>query len=166
MASHKTFDAKFLASYTQQYATDSELRSPNLSDVMSADRLLMEKIYQLANKENWNLDDALHEYSTVRHDMVAILQPRPRTSSPVAPMKGGKGQRERTPPPQRRESKRKSDRKEDKKRSTLDGVLRQILVYARDRSGRPHEAHLHSPQFITVHLAKMRFRSLLPCPKI
>ena len=113
LASHKTFDAKLLACYTQQYATDSGLRSPNLT--MSADRHLMEKIYQLVNEENWNLDDALHKYSTVRLDMVAVLQPRPRPSSAAAPMKGGKGQRERTPPPQRRESKGKSDRKGDKK---------------------------------------------------
>ena len=73
MASHKTFDAKLLACYTHQYATDSGLRSPNLSELMSADRLLMEKIFQLVNEENWNLDDTLHEYSSVRHDMVAVF---------------------------------------------------------------------------------------------
>ena len=50
LASHRTFDAKLLASFTQQHATDSGLRSPNLT--MSADRLLMEKIYQLVNEEN------------------------------------------------------------------------------------------------------------------
>ena len=48
----------------------------------------------------------------------------------------------------------------------LDGALGQILVHARDRFGRPDEAHLYAQQFIAVHLAKMRFRSLLPCPKI
>ena len=113
LASHKTFDAKLLACFSLQYATDSGLRSPNLT--ISADRHLMEKIYQLVNEENWIFDDALHEYSTVRHDMVAVLQPRPWPSSAAAPMKGGKGHRKRTPPPQRRESKEKSDRKGDKK---------------------------------------------------
>ena len=57
----------------------SGLRPPNLTELMSADRLLMAKIYQFVNKENWNLDDALHE-TNVRHDMVAVLQPRPRPS--------------------------------------------------------------------------------------
>ena len=99
LASHKTFDAKLLACYTQQYATDSGLRSPNLTELMSADRHLMGKIYQIVKEENWNLDDALHEYTSVRHDMVAVLQPRPRPSSAAAQTKGGKGQRERTPPP-------------------------------------------------------------------
>ena len=48
----------------------------------------MEKIYQLVKEEKWNLDDALHEYSTVRHDMVAVLQPRPRQSPSAAPVRG------------------------------------------------------------------------------
>ena len=76
-ASHKSFDSR--ACYTQQNASGSGLRPPNLTELMSADRLLMAKIYQFVNKENWNLDDALHE-SNVRHDMVAVLQPRPRPS--------------------------------------------------------------------------------------
>ena len=115
LASHNTFDAKLLACYTHQHATDSGLRSPNLSEIMSADRLLMEKIFQLVNEENWNLDDALHEYSSVRHDMVAVLQPRPRPNSAAVPMKRREGQRERTPPPQRREAKDKSDKKGHKR---------------------------------------------------
>ena len=60
-------DAKLMACYTQQYAAGNGLRSPNLTELMSADRILVQKIYQLVNEENWNLDDALHEYSTVRH---------------------------------------------------------------------------------------------------
>ena len=108
--------------------------------------------------------------------MVAVLQPRPRpSSSSAAPMKGGEGQRERTPPPQRREAKGKSDRKGDKKgkgkgkgegKNRLMDDLGQILVHARDRFGRPDEAHLHAPQFIAVHLAEMRCCSLLPCPEV
>ena len=168
LASHKTFDAKLLACYTQQYATDSGLRSPNLT--MSADLLLMEKIYQVVNEENWNLHDA-HEYSTVRRDRVAVLQPRPGPSSATPPMKGGKGQRERTQPPQRRESKGTSDRKGDKKgegkgksegKNCLMEYWDKSPVCERDKSGRPDEAHLHARQSIAVHLAKMRFRSLLP----
>ena len=93
-----------------QAVSDSGLRPPNLTQLMSADRLLMETICQLVNEENWNLDDALHEYSNVCHDMVAVLQPRPRQSPSAAPVRGGKRQREWTPPPQRGESKGKGDR--------------------------------------------------------
>ena len=110
LASHKTYDSKLLACETQQHASDSGLRPANLTELMSADRLLMETICQLVNEENWNLDDALHEYSNVRHDMVAVLQPRPRQSPSAAPVRGGKRQREWTPPPQRGESKGKGDR--------------------------------------------------------
>ena len=78
---------------------------------MLADRLLMEKINQLVNEENWNLDGALRGYSTVRHGMVTVLQPQPRTIASAAPMRTGRGQkdRERTPTPQ--SSKGKNDRK-------------------------------------------------------
>lgn len=71
LASRKTYDAKLLACYSQQYASDSGRRPPNPTEFMSADRLLMEKIYQLVNEENWNFDDALHENSNVRHDIHA-----------------------------------------------------------------------------------------------
>ena len=91
-ASHKSFDSR--ACYTQQNASGSGLRPPNLTELMSADRLLMAKIYQFVNTENWNLDDALHE-SNVRHDMVAVLQPR-RGQAAAPPMRGGKRQREWT----------------------------------------------------------------------
>ena len=87
------------------------LHPPNLTELMSADRLLMENIQQLVNEENWNLDGALHEHSNVRHDMVAVMQPRPRQRPSAALVRGGKRQREWTPPPQRGESKRKDDRK-------------------------------------------------------
>ena len=97
LASHKTYGLRNMP--------------PNLTELISADRLLMETICQLVNEENWNLDDALHEYSNVRHDMVAVLQPRPRQSPSAAPVRGGKRQREWTPPPQRGESKGKGDRR-------------------------------------------------------
>ena len=52
LASHKTYDAKLLACCAPQYAADSGLRAPNLSELMAADRHLLVKIYQLVNEEN------------------------------------------------------------------------------------------------------------------
>ena len=43
-SSHKTFDAKLLACYTQQDTPDSGLRYPNLYELMAADRYLMGKL--------------------------------------------------------------------------------------------------------------------------
>ena len=51
LSSHKTFDAKLLACYTQQYTPDSSLRSPNLSELMAADRCLMENCTNSSMKE-------------------------------------------------------------------------------------------------------------------
>ena len=112
MASHKTVDAQLPACYTEQYATDGGLRPPNLSELMAADRHLLETFYQLVNEENWNLNDAQHEYSSVRHDMVAVLHPRPKPSSAAASRKGRKRTaRERTPPPTTKESKGKGKKR-------------------------------------------------------
>ena len=111
-ASHKTFDAQLPACYTQQYATDSWLRPPNFSELVAPDRHLLEQNFQLVNEETWNLDNALHEYSSVRHDMVAVLQPRPKPSSAAASTKRRKRTaRERTPPPTTKESKDKGKKR-------------------------------------------------------
>ena len=108
---------------------------------MSADRLLMENIHQLVNEEHWNLDGALHEHSNVRHDMVAVMQPRPRQRRSAALVRGGKRQREWTPPPQRGESKRKGDRKGVKEEGKGKGEgkklvekLGEVLVLRKDSS--------------------------------
>ena len=82
---------------------------------MAADRYSLEKNYLLINEENCNLDDALLEYSSVRHDLFALLQPRPKPSFAAASTKGVNGQRERTPPPTIKESQGKGHKKGDKK---------------------------------------------------
>ena len=114
-SSRKTFDAKLLACYTQQYTLDSGLRYPNLHELMAADRYLMEKTTNSSMMRIGTTTKRCIESSSVRHDMVAVLQPRPGPNPSAAPMKGGKGQRERTPPPQGKTSKGKCDRKGDKK---------------------------------------------------
>ena len=139
LASHKTFDAKLLACYTQQYATDSGLRSPNLTELMSADRHLMGKIYQIVKEENWNLDDALHEYTSVRHDMVAVLQPSPRPklcrstdereekdSESGRHRHNAENPKEKATGKERRKRRRQKGKSEGKK--PLDGELGQILT--------------------------------------
>ena len=115
LASHKTYDAKPLACDTQQYATDSGLRAPNLPELMAADRLLMDKNYQLVNEENCNLDDALHEYSSVRHYMVAALQPRPKSFLAAATTKEEKESESGRRHFHARRQKAKGDKKCDKK---------------------------------------------------
>ena len=82
---------------------------------MSADRLLTAKIYQLVNEEDWNLDGALHEYSNVRHDMVAVLQPRSMPSGRTTNEEDSKDSENGRHRGHRGESKGKGDRKEKAK---------------------------------------------------
>ena len=78
LPSHKTFASKLLACFHQPQSSDSGHRPPNLTEPMSADRLLMEKICLLVNEEHWHLDDALHDHSDVRHDMVLNVAITPK----------------------------------------------------------------------------------------
>ena len=73
LPSHKTFESKLLACFHQPHASDSGHRPPNLTELMSADRLLMEKICLLVNEEHWHFDDA-----NVRHDMVRNVAHTPK----------------------------------------------------------------------------------------
>ena len=97
----QTYDSKLLACHTQQYASDSGLCAPNLAELMSADRLLMETTYQLVNEENWRI---LKRSS--RHGRGVATAPKAKSVRT--------GSR-RQSPPQRGESKGKGDRKGTKK---------------------------------------------------
>ena len=85
----KLLDSKMLAKYTATYPADSSLRAPNLKEFMVAERHVWEECYRLVNEENWTLDEALHELSTVRLDINMWLQPRPK--APSVPASSAKG---------------------------------------------------------------------------
>ena len=82
LANHHTFDLKVLELFLQDHDA-SGLRGPNMVELMRADKVIFQKIFQLVNECDWSLDDALHEYSTVRSDMGNLLQPRPRPPPPA-----------------------------------------------------------------------------------
>ena len=90
LANFKKLDTRFLTHYTCHYEESSGLRAPTLSEAMSADRLLFEKVFELTNEKEWALDDALHEMSEVRSDIGTLMQARPR-----APKGKGKGEQHR-----------------------------------------------------------------------
>ena len=75
----------------QHFDQDLGLRSPNMQELLAADRKMWNLISELYS-QNWSLDDAL------RKDLSSLLQPRPRAQKPTqlaAPFKGqgtkGKG---------------------------------------------------------------------------
>ena len=92
------------------------------------------------------------------------MQPRPRQNPSAAPVRGGKRQREWTPPPQRGESKGKADRKGAKEeegkgkseaKKPIDGKLGEVLVLQENNSGWLDEAYLHALQPLAVHRAEL-----------
>ncbi|CAE7839395.1 unnamed protein product, partial [Symbiodinium necroappetens] len=70
------YDKKILDLATQAPA-DPSLRTVSTSELVSADRKLWKEISSL-HSAGWNLDDALHEMTTVRSDVGNHLQLRAR----------------------------------------------------------------------------------------
>ena len=93
----KAYDKKILDLATQA-PTDPSLRTVSTSELVSADRKLWKEISSL-HSAGWNLDDALHEMTTVRSDVGNLLQLRAKPPPPPlrpprdpnAPHRGGKG---------------------------------------------------------------------------
>ena len=86
----KAFDKKILDICAQSLASDSGLRTVNTHELLNADRKLWNKISSL-HSEGWTVDEALHEMTSIRADIHALLQPRARPRTPKGPGKGNKG---------------------------------------------------------------------------
>ncbi|CAE7242778.1 unnamed protein product [Symbiodinium sp. CCMP2592] len=82
LATLRAYERKFLKHV--QARTDPTLRPPNAQECEAADRRCWEVVGQL-RQEGWSVDDALHEFTDVRAELVALLAPR------LAPFKGKKG---------------------------------------------------------------------------
>ena len=87
---------------------DSSLRSPNLQEVLAADKSVWMAVTHAMRENSWSLSDTLSEVAHCRQDMQTVLQPRPRASSnPVTPKKvepKGAPKKNSTPPPIRKDT--------------------------------------------------------------
>ena len=77
LATLKAFDKKALDICAQQLSAESGLRAVNTHELLQADRKLWNEISNL-HSEGKSLDEALHEMTSIRADMHALLQPRAR----------------------------------------------------------------------------------------
>ena len=87
----KAFDKKVAELCLQHFDQDLGLRSPNMQELLAADRKIWNLISELYS-QNWSLDDALYELTSVRGDLSSLLQPRPRAQKPTRPAAPFKGQ--------------------------------------------------------------------------
>ena len=86
----KAFDKKVAELCLQHFDQDLSLRSPNMQELLAADRKIWNIISELYS-QNWSLDDALYELTSVRGDLSSLLQPRPRVQKPLLPPNPFKG---------------------------------------------------------------------------
>ena len=79
----RAYERKFIKHL--QARSDPTLRPPNAQECEAADRRCWEVVGEL-RQQGWKVDDALHEFTEVRAERVALLAPR------LAPYKGKKGE--------------------------------------------------------------------------
>lgn len=74
----RAYSLKFLSFLTVRLDAESGLRAPNMLEAQQADKSIWHQISELCEAPEWDLNDALLEFTQHRGDMAALLQPRPR----------------------------------------------------------------------------------------
>ena len=90
---------------------DSSLRSPNLQEVLAADKAVWMAVTSAMRDNSWSLSDTMSEIAYCRQDMQTALQPRPRSlHAPTTPKKvepKATPKKPGTPPPVRKDDRLK-----------------------------------------------------------
>ena len=66
LASLKEYYLRFIEFLTKRYDQDSGLRPPSILEAQSADKQLMQTMFDLMQERQWTADDALHEVTWMR----------------------------------------------------------------------------------------------------
>ena len=89
----KQYVQKFVRLATTRYDPETSSRNLNTQEMIHADQTIWQKISDLYNLRDWTLDDCVHEFTEVRNNMEALLQPRPvvKQTSSLTSLSKGKG---------------------------------------------------------------------------
>ncbi|CAE7347235.1 unnamed protein product [Symbiodinium sp. CCMP2592] len=121
LARLKAYTSKFLSLVSQKFPPETNLRPPSVLEAQQADKHLWSCIFQLVIEKEWQVNDAIYEFTEIRGDMSSWLQPRAKAASagsrrPYTP--GGRDNRPPTPPPGRGNGKGKGKAKSPTKQGT------------------------------------------------
>ncbi|CAE7293158.1 unnamed protein product [Symbiodinium sp. CCMP2592] len=83
LARLKAYSSKFIHLLSQRHEASSGLRAPTILEAQQADCKLWQGIYALVLEKDWNLNDAIFEYTEIRGDMSNLLQARARPPPPM-----------------------------------------------------------------------------------
>lgn len=74
----KAYAVRFMSLISTKLDPELGLRHVTVLEAQAADRQLWGVIHELMAEKGWTLNDALHEVTAIRSDMMNLLQPRPR----------------------------------------------------------------------------------------
>ncbi|CAE6956780.1 unnamed protein product [Symbiodinium sp. CCMP2592] len=84
LARLKAYTSKFLSLVSQKFPPETNLRPPSVLEAQQADKHLWSCIFQLVIEKEWQVNDAIYEFTEIRGDMSSWLQPRASADVPPA----------------------------------------------------------------------------------
>ena len=82
LATLKGYTQKFMSFVTQKVDAETGLRTASILECQAADRHVWQQVSDLMLDRNWSMDDALYEFTHIRHELPSLLQLRPRLPKP------------------------------------------------------------------------------------
>ena len=80
LANLKAYSAKFLSFLTQRVDPDTMLRCASITEAQAADRQIWASISDLMSERGWDMDNCLHEFTHIRHDLPGLASTSPSSS--------------------------------------------------------------------------------------
>ena len=84
LATLKGYSQKFMSFVTQRVDAETGLRTASILECQAADRHVWQQVAELMLDKSWSMDDALYEFTHIRHELPSLLQLRPRLPKPQA----------------------------------------------------------------------------------
>ena len=82
LATLKGYTQKFTSFVTQKVDSETGLRTATILECQAADRHIWQQVSELMMDKSWSMDDALYEFTHIRHELPSLLQLRPRLPKP------------------------------------------------------------------------------------
>ena len=93
LATLKGYTQKFMGFVTQKVDPETGLRTASILECQAADRHIWQQVTDLMLDRDWSMDDALYEFTHVRHELPSLLQLRPKIPKPAPVWSSGTSDR-------------------------------------------------------------------------
>ena len=168
LARLKHYTTKFLGFLQTRLEPDCSLRVPTVLEAQQADRVFWTNIFNLVLEKDWSVDDAIYEYSEIRAEMAALLQPRAKMPPmPKTPKGKGAGKPYVPPPPGKPPGRGKGGKPSTKGKGQGPQWIKNVTVNgaAKQLAGRAAAVRLGPPAHSSMPVLILSLTARRACPR-